>query len=173
MGIQPGWQSGGLMIYIEDYSKLLSWELEIIKKQTAGLSQEDSLIQPQPGGNCMNWVMGHLALNQTIILEILGVGPPEDLPNLDRYKMDTDPIHGEGEGVLDLQELIETYTLLHKKVIDRLDQMSEEDFEDVINFWEGKHRRGFMTFFYFFHNTYHLGQLEFLRNLTGKTEKVI
>ena len=64
------------MIRIEDYSKLLSWELEIMKNQTSGLSQEDSLIQPQPGGNCMNWVMGHLALNLTIILEILGAQIP-------------------------------------------------------------------------------------------------
>ena len=161
------------MIRIEDYSKLLSWELEIMKKQTAGLSQEDSLMQPQPGGNCMNWVMGHLVLNLTIILEILGAEIPEDLPSLDRYKMDTEPIQEEGEGVLDLQELIETYTLLNKKVIDQLDKMSEDDFEEDISFWGAKHRRGFMAFFYFFHNTYHLGQLEFLRNLAGKTEKVI
>ncbi len=161
------------MIKIEDYSKLLNWELEIMKNQTAGLSQEESLIQPQPGGNCMNWVMGHLALNLTIILEILGAEIPEKLPNLDRYKMDTEPIQEEDEGVLDLQELIEAYILLHTKVIDRLDQMSEDDFEDHISFWEAKHRRGFMAFFYFFHNTYHLGQLEFLRNLAGKTEKVI
>ena len=161
------------MIRIEDYSKLLSWELEIMKNQTSGLSQEDSLIQPQPGGNCMNWVMGHLALNLTIILEILGAQIPEDLPNLDRYKMDTDPILAESEGVLDLQELVEAYSFLNKKVIDRLDQMTEDDFEEVIRFWEGKHRRGFMAFFYFFHNTYHLGQLEFLRNLAGRTEKLI
>jgi len=161
------------LIRIEDYSKLLSWELEIMKNQTSGLSQEDSLIQPQPGGNCMNWVMGHLALNLTIILEILGAQIPEDLPNLDRYKMDTDPILAESEGVLDLQELVEAYSFLNKKVIDRLDQMTEDDFEEVIRFWEGKHRRGFMAFFYFFHNTYHLGQLEFLRNLAGRTEKLI
>jgi len=144
-----------------------------MKNQTSGLSQEDSLIQPQPGGNCMNWVMGHLALNLTIILEILGAQIPEDLPNLDRYKMDTDPILAESEGVLDLQELVEAYSFLNKKVIDRLDQMTEDDFEEVIRFWEGKHRRGFMAFFYFFHNTYHLGQLEFLRNLAGRTEKLI
>lgn len=32
----------------------------ILRLNVAGLTHEESLIQPRPGGNCLNWVMGHL-----------------------------------------------------------------------------------------------------------------
>ena len=161
------------MIQIEDFLKMLTFELDILRKQTDGLSHDDSLIQPQPGGNCLNWVMGHLAVNLLDILRVLDAETPGTLPDLSRYKIGSEPIKGEGEGVLSLQKLIEIYTQLNKRIIGKLNQMSEDDFEKEIDFWQGKSRRGYVAFFYFFHNTYHLGQLEFLRNLVGRTEKVI
>jgi hypothetical protein len=161
------------MICIADYIKMLSFEMDIVQQQTADLTHADSLIQPQPGENCLNWVMGHLDVNLVDILEVLGDAPPEDLPDLDRYKIGSEPVLGEGEDVLPFQFLIDTYALLNQRVIERLKKMSEADFEEEIDFWQGRSRRGYVAFFYFFHNTYHLGQLEFLRNLAGKTEKVI
>ncbi len=161
------------MIHIDDFSKMLTGELEILQSQTAELTHEDSLLQPEPGGNCLNWVMGHLAVNLVEILGVLNGETQEDLPDLSRYTMGSEPIRGEEDGVLSLQKLIRIYTLLNDSVVSRLSQMSEDDFEEEIDFWQGKTRRGYVAFFYFFHNTYHLGQLEYLRNLAGKTEKVI
>jgi hypothetical protein len=162
-----------MMIEIDEFSKMLTGELEILGKQTAGLTQADSLLQPQPGGNCLNWVMGHLVVNLTEILAVLGEENSGDVPDVSRYRIGSDPIRGEEEGVLPLQMLIEAYSVLTKRITDRLSKMSEADFEAEIDFWQGKSRRGYVAFFYFFHNTYHLGQLEFLRNLAGKTEKII
>ncbi len=161
------------MIHIDDFSKMLTGELEILQSQTAELTHEDSLLQPEPGGNCLNWVMGHLAVNLVEILGVLNGETQEDLPDLSRYTMGSEPIQGEEDGVLSFQKLIKIYTLLNDSVVSRLSQMSEDDFEEEIDFWQGKTRRGYVAFFYFFHNTYHLGQLEYLRNLAGKTEKVI
>lgn len=161
------------MIRIEDYAKMLSGEQAILLQQTEGLSHADSLIQPQPGGNCMNWVMGHLAVNLVEILEVLGENSPEGLANLSRYRIGSEPIRGEEEGVLPLKRLIDAYSMLNERITNRLDQMTEADFDEDIDFWEGKTRRGYVAFFYFFHNTYHLGQLEQLRNLAGRTEKII
>lgn len=161
------------MIHIEDFSKMLSGELEILRSQTADLSHEESLLQPQPGGNCLNWVLGHLAVNLLEILAVLQGELPDNMPDLTRYRIGTEPIRSKEVGVLSLEDLIQTYTLLNNRIIARLEQMSDDDFEEEIDFWQGKSRRGYVAFFYFFHNTYHLGQLEFLRNLAGKTEKVI
>ena len=161
------------MINIEDYAKMLQGEYEIMRQQTAELSQADSLIQPQPGGNCLNWVMGHLAVNLIEILGVLEADLPPNLPDLERYRRGSQPILEEEEGLLTLSELIETYTRLNQVVLNRLEHMSKADFEQEIDFWQTKERRGFVAFFYFFHHTYHLGQLEQLRNLAGRTEKVI
>ncbi len=161
------------MIRIEDFAKMLEGEHAIMRQQTADLSHADSLLQPQPGGNCLNWVMGHLAVNLVEILGVLDEKLPQNLPDLTRYHIGSDPIRGEEEGVLSLQQLIDTYTELNNKVVNRLEIMSDADFEEEIEFWQGKKRRGYVAFFYFFHHTYHLGQLEYLINLAGKTEKVI
>lgn len=161
------------MIGIDDFSKMLSGELDILRKQTDGLTTKDSLLQPQPGGNCLNWVMGHLVVNLVEILEVLDGELLDGLPDLTRYRIGSEPIRGEEEGVLALSDLVDIYERLTNKIIDRLSQMDEADFKEEIDFWQGKSRRGYVAFFYFFHNTYHLGQLEFLRNLAGKTGKII
>ncbi|HEY9122243.1 MAG TPA: DinB family protein [Brevefilum sp.] len=162
-----------MMIRVDDFSKMLSGELDILKQQTVGLTTKDSLLQPQPGGNCLNWVMGHLVVNLVEILEVLEVEVAEDVPDLTRYRIGSEPILGEEAGVLALDDLVDIYEQLTNKIVDRLSQMNEADFEEEIDFWQAKSRRGYVAFFYFFHNTYHLGQLEYLRNLAGKTEKVI
>jgi len=51
--------------------------------------------------------------------------------------------------------------------------MQDDDFGKEIE-WNGKSVTvGWKVYFFFFHFTYHLGQLELLRNLAGRTEKVI
>jgi len=161
------------MITKDEFAKLLTFELDIMLKQVDGLSQADSLLQPEPGGNCLNWVMGHLVVNLVDILKTLGGEPFTSLPELARYEIGTEPIHGQEAGVLDLQVLVETARQLTGMITDRLDQMTEAEFDEEIEFWQGKSRRGYVAFFYFFHHSYHLGQLEPLRNLAGRTEKVI
>jgi hypothetical protein len=162
-----------MMIQVDDFSKMLSGELGILKQQTAGLTTKDSLLQPQPGGNCLNWVMGHLVVNLVEIFEVLEGELSEDLPDLARYRIGSEPIRGEEAGVQALDDLVDIYEQLTIKIVDRLSQMNEAEFEEEIDFWQGKSRRGYVAFFYFFHNTFHLGQLEYLRNLAGKIEKVI
>jgi len=161
------------MITKSEYSKMLVGEQDLMLKQVDGLSHADSLLQPQPGGNCLNWVLGHLVVNLVDILKTLGGSLPADLPNLDHYGFGSEPVVAEEPGVLALSALLEKYTQLTLLITDRLDEMTEADFDEEIEFWQGKSRRGYVAFFYFFHHTYHIGQLEQLRNLAGRTEKVI
>ena len=161
------------MIHIDDFSKMLQGEAEILCEQTAGLSHADSLRQPHPGGNCLNWVLGHLVGNLVEILNVIDGELPADLIDLTNYQRNSEPIRGKAEGVHQLQVLVDSYQQLTKVIINRLAQMNEVEFDEEIEFWQGKKRRGYVAFFYFFHNTYHIGQLEQLRNLAGKTEKVI
>lgn len=161
------------MITKEEFAKMLTWEHELMLRQVEGLSHADSLLQPQPGGNCLNWVMGHLVVNLVDILKVLDGVPPADLPDLSHYGYGSEPVCGEDSGVLKLPVLLESYSQLTNIITDRVAQMTTSDFDEEIDFWQGKSRRGYVAFFYFFHHTYHLGQLEPLRNLAGRTEKVI
>ncbi len=161
------------MINKTEFAKMLSNEYQMILQQVADLTQADSLLQPQLGGNCMNWVLGHYADSLINLLTVLGGTLPEDLPSLECYRRESEPILEEAEGVLRLNVLVQSCDKLTTAITTRLDLLSEQDFDAEINLWGSKARRGWWAFFFFFHNTYHLGQLEYLRNLAGKTEKVI
>ena len=161
------------MITIPDLKKILKIEKELIHQQTNGLIQSDTLIQPQPAGNCMNWVLGHLLESQITMLEALGGISPISRIELTRYGRESDPILGEGEGIFALDTLLNNHDQVHKAILTRLDEMSETDMDHEIIEHERSMTRGWRVFFLHFHYTYHIGQLEQLRQLAGKTEKII
>lgn len=161
------------MISVSDFAKMVADGYEIIQMQAKDLTQVDTLIQPQPGGNCMNWVLGHVLDSYINILDIIGGDRDTEVPDLSRYQRNSELIRGEGAGVLPLELLLENLEMVSRALSERLSMMTEADFDDEIELWGHKARRGWWTFFFYFHNTYHIGQLEYLRNLAGKVEKVI
>ena len=49
--------------------------LWIIKRQTDGLSNADSLLRPSFRANCLNWVLGHIVVGRNRALVLLGLEP--------------------------------------------------------------------------------------------------
>ena len=161
------------MLPIPDFIRMLSIENQLIHDQTAGLSQAETLLQPQPSGNCMNWVLGHTLESQLTLLQALGGEPPLDPASLERYQRHSDPITGEEAGVWDLERLLDGHDRVFAALTARLGQMSDSDFAQEIPHRERMVRRGWRAFFLFFHYTYHVGQLELLRQMAGHTEKIV
>jgi hypothetical protein len=161
------------MITIQDFIRLLSIEHNMIHTQTEGLTQADTLIQPQPSGNCMNWVLGHLLDNQSTLLTLLGKESPVDSVLVERYLRDSDPVTGEGPGVLTLERLLDGLDRIQAALIARLGEMSDADFIREIEFHGRSVSVGWRVVFLNFHFTYHVGQLELLRQLAGRPEKLI
>ncbi len=162
------------MITISEYARILEGEQDIIHMQTEGLGDSDLLVQPPYGGNCMEWVLGHIADGLKTILRVLDALPPEHLPDLSRYQRGSEPILGPEPGLLGREGLINALDMLHAAVQTRLAEMEDAAFdEDIIIFGEQSYRRGWWALFFLFHHSYHVGQLEVLRNIAGKTEKLI
>ncbi len=40
-----------------------------------GMTQEHSLVQPSPGGNCANWILAHFVSVQNSVMRIAGAEP--------------------------------------------------------------------------------------------------
>jgi len=162
------------MITIQDYIRLLEGNAEIVKSQTAGLTMPEMLTQPANGGNCMLWVLGHLTDNLREILGIVGGTSPENLTDLRRFVRGSEPITGFEAGLLTPEQLLATYDNLHEAILGRLRQTHEAYFDQELELWPGsKATRGWWAYFFSFHHSYHIGQLEFLRNLAGHTEHLI
>jgi hypothetical protein len=77
---------------------------QVVKLNVEGLSHEDSLIQPRPGGNCLNWVVGHLLAIYHHVLPLLGQEAVMPRNVLKRYDRGSPPIQDAAEAV-DFDEL--------------------------------------------------------------------
>jgi len=161
------------MITAKEYQSMLEDNLELIREQIKGVSDSEMLIQPPNGGNCMLWTLGHLTESLITILRFLDGEKPEGVADLSRFQRGSEPILGLEPGLMTASELMEAYEVLHQLVIEKLEPMTEADFDEQVPGFGQPARRGHMLFFMEFHHAYHIGQLELLRNLAGHTEKLI
>lgn len=161
------------MLTSQDFIRMFKIIHQLIKSQTAGLTQADSLIQPRPSGNCLNWVLGHILDSQALLLAELGGTSPVDRAGLAVYTRESQPITADSPEVWQLERLLESLDSVHAALVDRLGEMSAVDFERQVLVGERSHPLGWRLFFLHFHLTYHTGQLELLRQLAGHTEKII
>lgn len=149
--------------------------LEIIKSQTAGLSQEDSLIQLPFRANCLNWVVGHLVTNRVTVLKLLDV---QELPfaesSLAHYGYGSEPITSTEGGVLPLEQLISMLEQAQAIINNRMPALTDEELSRLMTvFGDRALPLAEWLFFFYFHDCYHTGQTEILRQAAGKNDKII
>jgi len=161
------------MITAKEYQSMLEGNLELIKEQIKDVSDSEMLIQPPNGGNCMLWTLGHLTESLIPILRFLDGKKTEGLTDLSRFERGSEPILGPEAGLMTASELMTAYEVLHQEVLEKLEPMTDADFDEEVPGFGRPARRGWMLFFMEFHHAYHIGQLELLRNLAGHTEKII
>jgi uncharacterized damage-inducible protein DinB len=161
------------MIDPEQLVNAFALNLNIIRMQTEGLSNEDSLLQPPFRGNCMNWVIGHIATNRNRILELLGEDPVLDATEAAHYETGSDPVTCAEEGTLTLVMLLAALEQSQEKVGAALERISVEELAQEIQVGERKMTLGQRLFGFYFHETYHTGQTEALRQLAGTDDQVI
>ncbi len=77
----------------------------VVRLGLDGVTHEESLIQPDPAGNCMNWVVGHLLAIYDNILPLLGQRPVLPAAAQKRYDRGSKPIR-DGAEALDISELM-------------------------------------------------------------------
>lgn len=162
------------MITIQNLTEAYGRNLEIVKLQAEGLTQQDSLIQLPFRANCFNWVVGHILANRCNILGLLGAEDLRPEVNLDHYERESDPIQAAGEGVLVLSELITHLETAQRRLAEALAEETEESLQRIAPYRDRPERPvAFWLFFLYFHDSYHVGQTEILRQATGVNDKII
>ena len=147
--------------------------LRLMNMQIAGLSHADSVIQPPFRANSMNWVLGHLAVSQDAVLAILGVDPILSPEQTERYQTESEPVVGDGDDIMALEELLNALEQGYNALVTAFERLPLAYFEEEVG--EGANRRPRWRSIYglMWHMTYHTGQLELLRQLTGVNDKVV
>jgi uncharacterized damage-inducible protein DinB len=144
----------------------------VIHRQTDGLTHADSLLQLPFRGNCLNWVLGHILDTRNTVLKLLGAQPVFTKEEASLYGHGSDPITGEGKA-LPLERLLADLDESQNRIATALQSISPEALAAEIEMWKGKtplvEHLGFLNW----HETYHVGQLELLRQLAGKNDAII
>lgn len=161
------------MIDREMLIRAFEFNLGLIKRQTAGLTHADSLLQPPFRGNSLNWVLGHLAENRNSILKRLGQPPVLTDEQAARYGYGSEPVTGEGPGVMRMEDLLAAIERAQEGIAAGLRQATPELLAQKVEFAVRDMSMAERIFFEYFHETYHTGQTEFLRQLAGTDDKVV
>ncbi len=142
----------------------------VLQKNLEDITHEESLKQPVPGGNCLNWVVGHILFSRHELLEVFGAVTADAKANLARYERGSDAIAGSSDAIefSTLVEILGTTFPIYKNVLENvtLERLAEKapfspakDPEETIETLLTK---------FAFHEDYHTGQTGILRRLTGK-----
>ena len=162
------------MIPIQKLGTAYERNLQIIKMQTEGLSQEQSLIQLPFRSNCLNWVVGHVLTNRCNILNLLGAEDIRPGVDLDHYERESDPVLADEKGVIQLEVLINHLDETQKRLSAALERETLETLQRLSTYRDRAEQTvGYWLFFLYFHDSYHVGQTEILRQASGMDDKII
>jgi len=146
----------------------LGASLRVALRNLDGVSQEESLESPQPGGNCLNWVVGHLVASRNDLLETLGQERLWDKKRDELYKRGSEPMTA--ENARPLSELIDALKSSHAAVVAGLAAVTPERMAEPAPFSPGGNPDetvGSLLAVFAFHEAYHVGQTGVLRRVAG------
>jgi hypothetical protein len=140
--------------------------------QTDGLTHADSLLQLPFRGNCLNWVLGHILANRNRVVNLLGATPFWSEPEVSRYARGSEPIVSGGQA-LPLDRLLHNLDQSQELVEAALAQITPQDMATPVEGDQKSRTLGELLVGLHWHETYHVGQLEILRQLAGKDDVII
>ena len=141
----------------------------VLHMQIDGLSHEDSLLQPPFRGNNLNWVLGHIIASRSTALAILGGEPVWTKEEAAPYAQESEPITA--ANAHPLEKLVADLDTAQERLEVALEQVTMEELAHVP---DGKDRSlGERLSFLYWHEGYHTGQTELLRQLAGTDDKII
>jgi len=137
----------------------------VVARNLEGMSPEDSLAQPAGGGNCANWILGHLVNVHNELAGILGISRVWESPDLERAG--AEPIRS-ADGAIPWKVLVERFAASEDRFAEALVELTDDQLAEVIpSDAFGDTPRGTLLATVLFHQAYHTGQLASARRLAG------
>jgi uncharacterized damage-inducible protein DinB len=139
------------------------------------LTHEESLIQPPFNHNCMNWVVGHIMQSRDKMLQLVDEPSVWTAEQIERYERESSPVVDNTDTVRFEQMRLDLQTT-HERLIAKLGTMTGQELRATakpvvkgISDWTIEQFLSFLLW----HETYHVGQTDILRQVIGKNDKII
>ncbi|MBL8165289.1 MAG: DinB family protein [Anaerolineae bacterium] len=148
----------------------------VLKREVEGLTHADSLVQPPFRGNCLNWVVGHVTQSRDKMLQALGEASVWTAEQIDRYERESEPITADMPGVIPFEQMMADLAITQERLLGALKRCEQTTLDtrapEVIKGlpeWSIGETLAFLLW----HETYHVGQTNLLRQVAGKNDKTI
>jgi hypothetical protein len=155
---------------VENFRAQVGLIAESVRVNCAGVTHAESLVQPHPAGNCLNWVVGHLLWVFEITLPMLGEEPVLGAGALERYIRGSEPLREEAEA-LGFRALMDAWEEAARRLDAGLARLTVEEMAGSASKHPGAEPgesiRSLLSGV-LFHQAYHAGQTGVLRRLIGK-----
>ena len=144
----------------------------LITHQARSVTHEESLLQLPFRANCMNWIVGHLVMERDFVLTLLGEEPVWAEEEYLLYRTNSKPILP-GSKAVRFEKILKDLEISQQRILGALERLHPERLESPASI-DGKDGPiSTLIAGYHWHETYHCGQLEILRQLAGKDDKVV
>jgi uncharacterized damage-inducible protein DinB len=142
----------------------------IVTRNASRITHEQSLVRPQPAGNCLNWVLGHLVATRCDLLRALGAEPVWDKSQRAAYERHGPPIE-KGADATPLEEIWKAYNATQERLLAATSKLTPEQLERKAGFSPSNNPNetiGSLLGTLAFHDAYHTGQTGILRRIAGE-----
>lgn len=139
----------------------------LISKFAQGLTQKESVTLPSFKANSFNWVLGHILASRDRALILVGENAVLETEEASLYKTGSEPVNA--KTAVTLERLLDALSELQTSLVEGLMTVSQE----ALNMPYGEDREqtvGSRIAYLHWHETYHVGQLEILRQVSGERE---
>lgn len=154
---------------VRSYLQLAHMAQAVARMNAQGVTQAESLVQPQPAGNCFNWVMGHLVTVYNNSLPLVGQQPVTDRAELAVYERGGPPLT-DAARALEIDRLLALWDEASARFQAGLGTLTPERLDSPAPFspsGDPDETVRSLVATILFHQAYHSGQLGILRRVTG------
>ena len=136
------------------------------------ISHAESLVQPPYNVNCLNWVLGHILTSRDTSLRLLHL--PCQLTEAEEkvYGYGSLPLTDPGTAI-DFDALVEKLDCSFGQLALAIAALSAEDLSSDTQVYGPSQTLYDWLAFFQWHEAYHIGQLDLLRQMSGKNDKII
>jgi uncharacterized damage-inducible protein DinB len=155
---------------IETWRLMAFMAREVVAINLKDVTHEESVSQPEPGGNCINWVLGHLTVTYDQFLQLLGEQPVLGADAMKLYARGAPPLTDPALA-LDFGRLLAAWGEASERVENAIGRVAPDLLDrpvpDSPSGNPDETGRTLITTV-LWHQAYHAGQLGVLRRAVGK-----
>lgn len=149
----------------EHLARLYGFTYFTLQRNTEGVTHEESLRSPSPGGSSLNWVLGHILASRMTVHRLAGVEPLWTESDAAPYARGTAP-PADPALARPLGSLVADLGRSQERLLPALGALSAAQLAEPAG-GEDPSPRAWQLLFFHFHESYHAGQAGLLRRLAG------